>query len=485
MTKGAPLEDVKAPLLALLKSQQAAFNREGAVAYETRIDRLDRCIGLLVDHQVEICEAVNADFGCRSRHVTLMTDIFTSVNSLKNAKKNLKKWMKPEKRKAPMPMNFFGAKTVIKYQPKGVIGVMTPWNVPVNMIFSPLADIIAAGNRALIKPSEFTPRTAELMKSLFEKYFEDTEIAIVTGGPEVGAAFSSLPFDHIIFTGATSIGKLVMKAAAENLTPVTLELGGKSPVIVSDSMPIAESAAKLISGKSMNGGQLCVSPDYAFIPASRLEAFIQTCKDTIAEQFPTLLDNPDFVALINQRHYDRIKNYIDDAEQKGARIIELNPSNDDWRDLEKNPDRKIPLHLIIDPSDDMLCMQDEIFGPIMSVKSYRKVEDCINYINNKPHPLALYYFGKDRDEQEHVLDNTISGGVSVNDIAMHVACDDAPFGGVGPSGMGNYRGFEGFKTFSHAKTVFKQGFVDLAKLAGTAPPYSDKIDKMMQGQIKK
>ncbi|WP_101756854.1 coniferyl aldehyde dehydrogenase [Oceanicoccus sp. KOV_DT_Chl] len=485
MTAGLPLDEIKAPLLDLVTRQRAAFKKEGYVAYETRVDRINRCIALLVDNQTAICDAVNTDFGCRSRHVTLMTDIFTSVSTLKNARKNLKKWMKPEKRKAPIPMNLFGAKTVIKYQPKGVVGIMTPWNVPVNMIFSPLADILAAGNRVIIKPSEFTPATAEVMKTLFAKYFEETEIAFANGGPEVGAAFSSLPLDHIIFTGATSIGKLVMKAAAENLTPVTLELGGKSPVIVSDSMPIAEVAEKLITGKSMNGGQLCISPDYAFIPASRIEAFITTCKETIATQFPTLMHNPDYVALINERHFNRIKGYIDDAKEKGARIVELNPANEDWRDSSKNPHHKIPLHLIIEPTDDMLCMQDEIFGSILNVKSYRKLDDCIEYINDRPQPLALYYFGKNQDEQEHILDNTIAGGVSVNDIAMHFACDDAPFGGVGPSGMGNYHGFEGFKTFSHAKTVFKQGLVNLPKLAGTLPPFGEKMDKMMAQQIKK
>ena len=482
MSKTNSLDDVKTPLLTLLDEQRTAFNTEGEVAYETRINRLDRCIALLVDHQKEICEAVNQDFGCRSRHVTLMTDIFTSVSTLKFAKKNLKKWMKPEKRRSPVPMNLFGARSSIKYQPKGVIGIMTPWNVPVNMIFSPMADALAAGNRVIIKPSEFTPATGELMKELFGRYFEESEIAVVTGGPEVGAAFSSLPLDHIIFTGATSIGKLVMKAAAENLTPVTLELGGKSPVVVSDSIKISEAAEKIIAGKSMNSGQLCISPDYCFVPASHMEAFITTCKETIGQMFPALLNNPDYVALINERHYDRMKKYIDDAREKGARIIELNPAGEAWDDRSIH---KIPLHLIIDPSDDMLCMQDEIFGPILNVKSYRKLDDCIQYINKRPHPLALYYFGKNVDEQEHLLNNTISGGVSVNDIAMHFACDDMPFGGVGPSGMGNYHGFEGFKTFSHAKAVFKQGFVNLAKLAGTLPPYSDKVDKMMAGQIKK
>lgn len=473
---------VTEPLQQLLDLQRNAFVREGEVALETRIDRLNRCIAMLVDHQTEICEAVNEDFGCRSRHVTLMTDIFTSVGSLKFVKKNLKKWMKPEKRKAPVPMNLFGATAKIHYQPKGVVGIMTPWNVPVNMIFSPLADALGAGNRVMIKPSEFTPKTAEVMQKLFREYFEDSEVSIVTGGAEVGAAFSSLAFDHLIFTGATSIGKLVMKAAAEHLTPVTLELGGKSPVIVSDSGNLEEYAEKIIAGKAMNGGQLCISPDYCFVPASRLEAFITTCKNTIKTLFPTIADNPDFVSVINERHFDRVKGYIDEAKEAGTRVVELNPANEDWSNRERH---KIPLHLIIEPSDELKCMQDEIFGPILNIKTYRTLDECLEFIAKRPRPLAMYYFGKDKIEREHVLANSIAGGVTVNDIAMHVACDDMPFGGVGNSGIGNYRGFEGFRTFSHAKSVFSQGFVNLAKLAGTLPPYGEKMDNMMAQQIKK
>ncbi|WP_372778570.1 coniferyl aldehyde dehydrogenase [Litorivivens sp.] len=482
MSSQPSIDSVLAPLQETLNLQREAFVREGEVALETRIDRLNRCIAMLVDHQKDICAAVNEDFGCRSRHVTLMTDIFTSVGSLKFVRKNLKKWMKGEKRSAPIPMNLFGARARIQYQPKGVIGIMTPWNVPVNMIFSPLADAIGAGNRVMIKPSEFTPKTSELMQKLFRDYFDDSEIAIVTGGAEVGAAFSSLKFDHLIFTGATSIGKLVMKAAAENLTPVTLELGGKSPVIVSDSGNIEEYAEKIIAGKGMNSGQLCISPDYCFVPASRLEAFISACKANINTLYPTIMDNPDFVAVINERHYDRVKGYIDEAKEKGVRVEALNPAGEGWSDRSKH---KIPLHLIVDPSDELSCMQDEIFGPILNIKPYRTIEECLSFINQRPRPLAMYYFGNDKIEREHVLANSIAGGVTVNDIAMHVSCDDLPFGGVGHSGMGNYRGFEGFRTFSHAKSVFTQGFVNLAKLAGTLPPYSEKVDNMMAQQIKK
>lgn len=482
MSDVSPVEKAKTELLPLLEMQRAAFEAEGEVAYETRIDRLDRCLALIVDNKEAICEAVAQDFGKRCSTVTKMTDLFTSVGSLKFAKKNLKKWMKPERRSPGIPMNLFGAKAHIHYQPKGVIGVMTPWNVPVNMIFSPLADVLAAGNRAMIKPSEFTPATGELMKKLFAQYFEPSEITVCTGGPEVGAAFSSLQFDHIIFTGATTVGRMVMQAAAANLVPVTLELGGKSPVIVSQSAPIHDAAESIVSGKSMNGGQLCISPDYCFVPASRLEAFISTCKETINTQFPNIVSGGDFVSVINERHYDRIKGYIDEAKEKGARVIELNPANEDWSDRSQH---RIPLHLIVDADDDLACMQDEIFGPILNIKSYRKLDECIQFINKRPRPLAMYYYGKDKEEERHVLANTIAGGVTVNNIAMHVSCDDIPFGGVGNSGMGHYRGREGFKTFSHAKSVYRQGFVDLAKLGGTLPPYTDKTENMIDGQISK
>ena len=469
-------------LQAVLDNQRAAFRAEGPVALATRVDRIDRCIALLVDNKEAICEAVNQDFGCRSQYVTLMTDVMNSVGSLKFVKKNLKQWLKPEKRSPFMPMNFLGASARVHHQPKGVVGVMTPWNVPINMIFSPLADILGAGNRAMIKPSEFTPQTAALMRQLFAQYFEESEIAIVTGGPEVGAAFSALPLDHLIYTGATSIGRMVMRAASENMVPVTLELGGKSPVIVSEHGDIKLAAERIITGKAMNGGQLCVSPDYCFVPQSHLEAFINRCKEVIAEQFPTVQGNPDYVACINPRHFDRVKAYIDEAIENGTRTIALCPEGEAFSSREEH---KIALHLTVDPEDQLACMQDEIFGAILNIKTYSDLGEVINYINERERPLALYYFGTDKAEQSRVIEQTISGGVSINTIAMHVACDDLPFGGIGHSGMGSYRGRDGFRTFSHARSVYREGFVDLAKLAGTLPPYGEKVAKMLESQIKK
>lgn len=471
-----------AELHAILDNQRRAFRAEGPVALATRIDRIDRCIALLVDNKEAICDAVNRDFGCRSKYVTLMTDVMNSAGSLKFVKKNIKKWIKPEKRTPFMPMNFLGAKAHVHYQPKGVVGIMTPWNVPVNMIFSPLADVLGAGNRAMIKPSEYTPHTADVMQQLFSLYFEESEIAVVTGGPEVGAAFSALPLDHLIFTGATSIGRMVMRAASENMVPVTLELGGKSPVIVGEDCDIHQAAERIITGKAMNGGQLCVSPDYCFVPQSRMEAFINRCKAVIAEQFPTVQGNPDFVACINERHYDRVKGYIDEAMNSGARVIPLCPPGEAFSSREEH---KIALHLVVNPGDDLACMQDEIFGALLNIKGYDDLQDVITFINARERPLALYYFGRNKAEQDRVINETHSGGVAVNAIALHVACDDLPFGGSGHSGMGNYRGRDGFRTFSHARGVYREGWLDMAKLAGTLPPYGQKLANMLESQIKK
>lgn len=475
-------KDTLTQIETTLERQRSAFYAEVPVSYDARVKRIDRCMDLIIENQGAIIDAVNADFGNRSRHVTLMMDLFTSVNAAKHVKKHLKKWMKPEKRKSPFPLGLFGARAEIQYQPKGVIGIMAPWNVPVSMVFSPLVEAFGAGNRAMIKPSEFTPATSALLEELFPKYFDETEAVIVNGGPEVGAAFSSLNFDHIIFTGATSIGRHVMRAAAENLTPVTLELGGKSPVVVGRELDLQDCGEKLFAGKLMNAGQVCVSPDYCFVPEELLEDFIAKGQEVVAGLYPTIADNPDYVSMINERHFERVTSYINDAKERGARVIEINPANEDLANQTHN---KIALTLVVNPDDDYLSMQNEIFGPILNIKTYRNLDDVISDINKRARPLAFYYFGTNKEEAQWVLDRTIAGGVSVNDIAMHVACDDMPFGGVGDSGIGSYHGIEGFKTFSHAKSVFKQGKLNLGKLAGTLPPYTDKVDKMMAGQIKK
>ena len=465
---------------AVLQRLRRAQRTGGIPDANTRKERLQRCINLLVENQDDLVNALDEDYGGRSPYLSKMSEILSPIGHLKHAIKHVEKWMKPEKRPAMFPMGLFGGRARLEYQPLGVIGIMSPWNFPMAMIFHPLANVLAAGNRAMIKPSEFNPKTAALLEKLFQQYFNEDEIVVINGGPEVGGAFSALPLDHIIFTGATSIGKMVMQAASRNLTPVTLELGGKSPTIVSKSADIRKAAEAIISGKVMNAGQVCLSPDYVFVPESGLEAFIGSARETFQSMFPTVSGNGDYVAVINSRHYARITGYIDEAKQAGARVEPL--ANDAYSAEEQ----RIPVHLIINPGEDLKVMQDEIFGTIMIVKVYQKLSECIDYIAERPHPLGLYYFGDDKAEQQYVLENTQSGGVTINDVIMHVSNIDLPFGGVGNSGMGNYQGRDGFRTFSHARSVYTQGWLNLPKLAGTNPPYnSTKLDKLFAGQIKK
>jgi len=469
-------------LARILQQQRAAFLKEGEVRYATRIDRLDRCIALLADHSDKLCQAIDQDFAGRSRHLSLMSEIITSLGSLKFAKKHLKKWIKPERRSAGVPLNLLGARAFVHYQPKGVVGIMTPWNFPVNMVFSPLADVLAAGNRAMIKPSEINPATAALLAELIQNYFEETEIAVCCGGPEVGAAFSALPLDHLIFTGGTEIGRKVMQSAASNLTPVTLELGGKSPVIIGVSADMAQAAERIISGKCMNMGQACVSPDYVFVPEGHVEGFVRNCREIFRRMFPSIGANSDYSAIINQHHHQRLQSYIKDAQQQGTRIEDCAPGSAAVAD---NGQQKLPLQLVLEPAPDTLVMQNEIFGPLLVILSYQSLDDVLAFINARPRPLALYYFGRDREEERRVLEHTRSGGVTINDVMMHVGCDNLPFGGIGASGMGNYRGKDGFRTFSHARAVFRQGLASPAKLFNMLPPYGERAEKILTGQVRK
>ncbi|MDE2356473.1 MAG: coniferyl aldehyde dehydrogenase, partial [Alphaproteobacteria bacterium] len=439
---------------AILASQKAAHLRDGAPSAAQRADWIDRCIGLLVDHRTEIVEALNADFGARSREASAFTDVASSITTLKHAKAHLRAWMKPERRKpTPAILGLFGARAEIRFQPKGVVGVISPWNFPVNLTFTPLAGILAAGNRAMIKPSEYTPATSELMARMFAKAFKPEEIAVVVGGPDVGAAFAGLAFDHLIFTGATSVARHVMKAAAENLVPLTLELGGKSPVFIGRSADMGVAAARIMNGKTLNAGQICLAPDYVLAPREKIGEFVEAARGAVAQMFPTIRDNPDYTAVISDRHYARITGYIDEARAAGAQVIELKPEGED---LTQQEHRKIAPTLILDPSDDLKVMQEEIFGPVLPVKSYGAIEEAIAYVNAHDRPLGLYVFGQDAAEREKVLGETTSGGVTVNDVIMHVAQEEIPFGGVGPSGMGAYHGHDGFLEFSHKKAVFSQ-----------------------------
>jgi len=477
-----PGETSRAAMLALLERQRDNYLAEGVVSAARRRDRLERAIELLKTHQDRLVAAMRDDFGHRSEHQSLFTDVAGSIGPLRHAQANLAKWMKPEKRRVgPFPLNLLGAKARVEYQPLGVVGVISPWNFPVNLTFTPLAGILAAGNRCMIKPSEFTPATSALMAEIFPTAFDELEIAVVTGGPQTGADFAGLPFDHLLFTGATSIARHVMRAASDNLVPVTLELGGKSPVVVGRSADIQKTADAIMMGKTMNAGQICLAPDYVLVPEEKVDAFVESAARSVEKMYPTLLDNPDYTSVINERHYQRLAGYLDDAKQKGARVVEINPAGEDFR---QQPHHKIPPTLVLDPSDDMAIMQDEIFGPLLPVKGYQDVRETIDYVNHKPRPLGLYYFGQDRGEEKRVLTHTTSGGVTVNDVVMHVAQEDLPFGGVGPSGMGAYHGHDGFRTFSHAKAIFTQSRIDVAALAGLKPPYGEKMLKTVKAQMK-
>ena len=467
---------------AILDRQRAAYLAEGVVSSQTRIDRLERAVQVVKKHQKAFVKAMNEDFGHRSEHQSLLIDIASSIGPLRHAQQNLKRWQKKDKRKVtPGVLALLGARAWVEYQPLGVVGVISPWNFPVNLTFTPLAGVLSAGNRCMIKPSEYTPATSAAMAVGFAEEFDEEEIAVITGGPQTGADFSGLAFDHLLFTGATSVAKHVMRAAAENLVPVTLELGGKSPVIISPKADMAPTTDALMAGKMLNAGQICLAPDYVFVPRDRMSEFVESSKRSVAKMYPTLLDNPDYTSVVSERHFQRINGYVDEARERGVEVVEINPANENFG---QQSTHKIAPTLLIDPPEDSAVMQEEIFGPVMPIKSYDSLDETMNYVNSHERPLGLYYFGTDQQETDQVLGNTTSGGVTLNDVVMHFAQEDLPFGGVGPSGMGSYHGEDGFRTFSHAKAVFKQATFNPAEKLGLRPPYGEKIMGLLKTQIK-
>lgn len=467
---------------SVLARQRAAFTAAMPEAHSVRRDRIDRAIALLIDHKDAFAKAVSADFGHRSIEQTLMTDIMPSVGALKHARKHFEAWSRDEKRKAMFPLALLGAKVKVVYQPKGVVGVIAPWNFPVGMVMVPMAGILAAGNRAMIKPSEFTERVADLFAELVPQYFAEEEMAVFTGGVEVGSAFSKLAFDHLIFTGATSVGKHIMRAAADNLVPVTLELGGKSPTFVGRSADKTKAGQRIAMGKMMNAGQICLAPDYLMVAKEQEGEVIESLKGGVATMYPSLLANDDYTSVVNGRNYERLQGYLADAREKGAELIEVNPAGEDFASSNGN---KMPLTILRNVNDDMKVMQEEIFGPILPVMTYDSIDQAIDYVNAHDRPLGLYYFGNDKAEEEKVLTRTISGGVTVNDVLFHNAMEDLPFGGIGPSGMGNYHGHDGFKTFSHMRAVYRQPGLDIAGISGFKPPYGKATQASLARELKK
>jgi len=454
-------------LSALLQRQREAFQAAPMPSLDTRLSQLKKLRTLLANEQDALAEAVSQDFGNRSRDETLFAEILPSLQSLDHVCKHLRRWMKPSRRR--LGLAFQPGSAQVFYQPLGVVGVIVPWNYPIFLSIGPLLGALAAGNRVMLKMSEATPATSQLLKELLARTFPEEQVAVVLGEAEVGAAFSALPFDHLLFTGATSIARHILHAAADNLTPVTLELGGKSPAIVSSTVPLADAAERIAFGKTMNAGQTCVAPDYVLVPEARLQEFVSAYRAAVGRFYPQLKDNPDYTSIINPRQLARLNSYLEDAQAKGAQLLPL---------FDGAQDRRLPHTLLLDVSDDMQVMQEEIFGPLLPIIPYRQIEDAIRYINARPRPLALYYFGHEQAEQQRVVEQTHSGGVGINETLLHVAVCDLPFGGIGPSGMGHYHGHEGFLTFSKAKAVLRKPRYNATRVL--YPPYGTALQKWLR-----
>ncbi|WP_028025769.1 coniferyl aldehyde dehydrogenase [Enterovibrio calviensis] len=438
-------------------------------SYEQRIDDLNRLQKALKAHYSKLVEALSQDYGHRSHTDSLMADIMPCFQMLRYTKRKLKRWMKPSRRSAGLLLA--PAKVEIHYQPLGVVGIIVPWNFPITLSLIPLMTAIAAGNRVMLKMSEFTPLTNQALKALLSDAFSEDQVAVIEGEVEVATAFTQFPFDHLLFTGSTEVGKKVMEAASANLTPVTLELGGKSPVIIAPDISPALAAERLLFGKNLNAGQICVAPDHVFVHEDQLDDVIEALRQQWHAAYPKGIQSADRTAIINDRQFARLESLIDDAKQREINVIALG-------DVASVPDsRKMALHLVINPTEDSAIMQEEIFGPLLPIITYNNVHDVIDTVKNMPRPLALYLMTFDQDFTRHVIRHTHSGSIAINDTIMQVAVDDAPFGGVGPSGLGHYHGIEGFRTFSHAKTVFTRGKLNPGKLM--APPYGKWWQKIM------
>ncbi|MER2539781.1 MAG: coniferyl aldehyde dehydrogenase [Azonexus sp.] len=471
MNAPSPLIITDAQLKASFFLIHAASRNDPAPSLALRRQRLDALEALLRENSPAICAAISTDFGHRSTHETQLLEIFPSLEGIRHVRNHLKSWMKPQRRS--VSLWFQPGRAEIRPQPLGCVGIVTPWNYPLYLAIGPLTAAFAAGNRALIKMSEFTPSTATLFAALAARYFKADELAVVGGDHELAQAFTRLPFDHLLFTGSTAVGRQVMKAAAENLTPVTLELGGKSPAIIAPGYPIAKAAARIMTGKCLNAGQTCIAPDYVLLPAGEEENFIAAARAVVANSYPDLERNADFTAVVNLRHANRLRGYLDDASEKGARLVPLAdaPSN------EVGPQRLAPT-LVLNTNEQMRIMQDEIFGPLLPILSYTHIDEALTYVNAHDRPLALYLFDHDKARINLVLDQTIAGGVTINDTILHIAQDELPFGGVGPSGMGHYHGRDGFMTFSKQKPVFYQSRINGIGLFN--PPYGKLFERLIK-----
>jgi coniferyl-aldehyde dehydrogenase len=461
-----------ADLAATLARIRAAGRKSGPPDYDTRVENLDKLERALLTKKHDLAKAVSMDYGNRSKHETLAGEIMIVVNEIKHVRTHLHEWMETEPRE--VSWMFLPGRAEVVMQPVGVVGIVSPWNYPIQLSMGPLVGALAAGNRVMLKPSELASDTGDALKALIAETFASDHVTVVTGGPDVAEAFTRLPFDHLVFTGSPRLGKIVMKAAAENLVPVTLELGGKSPAIVSEGYSLERAAQKIMFGKCFNGGQTCVAPDYALLPKGRVDAFVEECRVAVNHMFPQLGPNPDYTSIISDAHYERLQGYLKNARDRGAKLVEINPKKED---LDANSRKMVPT-LLLHPKDDMLVMQEEIFGPILPILTYETIDEAIAYVNDHPRPLALYLFDDNQRRIDKVLRDTVSGGVTINDTMLHVAQSDLPFGGAGPSGIGAYHGREGFDTFTKKKPVFYQ-----SRFSATSflrPPYKERIDWVLK-----
>lgn len=463
-----------ADLARILASQRSAFAGDPNPDRAVRLDRLGRLEKLLERDAGRFAAAIDEDFGGRSGIVTDITETMVVRAAIRHARRRLRAWMRPRRVGVSWPV--MPARAKILRQPLGVVGIIAPWNYPLQLLLDPLVGALAAGNRAMLKPSELTPAFSEAIRLSVAEFFAEDEVAVVVGGPDVAAAFSSLAFDHLIFTGSTAVGRIVAQAAAKNLTPVTLELGGKSPAIVDSSADLKTTADRLVWGKLLNSGQTCIAPDYALVPRPMVGAFVDAVKAAAAKQYPAIAGNPDYTSIVSDRHFARLKGLVDDARSKGAGVVTLGPDG-------AAADRRIVAPtLLLSVTDEMVVMQEEIFGPILPVVPYDTLDEAIGYVNGRDRPLALYWFGADRAARNAVLERTISGGVTINDTLMHISQDDLPFGGVGPSGVGHYHGERGFLALSKEKPVFLQSRMSSGALLH--PPYGGFTRRLVDALIR-
>ena len=467
----ASTDSLAGELKSLLRRQKTAFQSDMSPSRDARVNRLERLNRLVKTHAQEFGEEIAKDFGTRSLTEIRITETLVLQSGIRHAIRQLSRWMKVQR--VATAMAYRPGKSLIIRQPLGVIGIISPWNYPLQLALAPLIGALAAGNRAMIKPSELTPLFSAALASAVAKTFAPEEVTVVTGDAAVGKLFAALPFDHLVFTGSTAVGREVAQAAAKNLTPVTLELGGKSPAIIDSSCDMEGVIDRIAWGKLINAGQTCIAPDYMLVPRAEVDRFVRVLRNSMTRLYPTFLTNPDYSAIISPRHLQRLRELVEDARAHGAAVVELEPD----KEATSTAGRQLAPTLLLNVSDAMRVMSEEIFGPILPIVPYDSLDEALAYVNRRERPLALYWFGRDNAVRDRVLAETIAGGVSINDTLLHIAQEKLPFGGVGASGQGHYHGEFGFRQFSKEKPVFIQ-----SRFSGGGiirPPYKPSIERVL------